>query len=235
MHKNLSYCGELVRKHDPDRFFLSLFAPADRLEALWTLFAFNHEIAKTREVVSEPMLGQIRLQWWRDALAGIYDETRVLEHEVVQPLAEIIQNHDLPRDALEALIDAREHDLAETRFGDEETILRYAEDTSYPLLKLALRICGAEEEGDVTRAVGRNYALIGLLRSIPYNDIQNPELIKKAVSDHFQDDVAPKSRFLKKTQKFSSIYLKKMRKIDFDPASPRFYTPPHMLALRMML
>ena len=64
----LSYCGQEVRKYDKDRFLTALFAPADRREALFALYAFNLEIAKTREVVTEPVLGQIRLQWWYDAI-----------------------------------------------------------------------------------------------------------------------------------------------------------------------
>ena len=72
MAKTLSYCGQVVRDQDRDRFLLSLFAPADRREALWALFAFNHEIAKTREVVTEMQLGLIRLQWWREQVTNIF-------------------------------------------------------------------------------------------------------------------------------------------------------------------
>ena len=54
----ISYCGETVRKHDPDRFLLSMFAPPESREALWALYAFNHEIAKTREVVTETQVAR---------------------------------------------------------------------------------------------------------------------------------------------------------------------------------
>src|SRR5690349_9907669 len=90
----LSYCGQEVRKFDNDRFLTGLFAPADRREALFALYAFNHEIAKTREVVSEPVLGQMRLQWWFDSIEGIYAGT-VPAHAVLQPLAEAITGHNL--------------------------------------------------------------------------------------------------------------------------------------------
>jgi phytoene synthase len=55
----------LVRRHDPDRFLTSLFAPPAQRDALLTLYAFNHELARAREVISEPPLALIRLQWWR--------------------------------------------------------------------------------------------------------------------------------------------------------------------------
>ena len=57
----LSYCGEMVRKHDPDRFLLSLFMKPDRREALWALYAFNHEIARTREVVTETKIEDVHI------------------------------------------------------------------------------------------------------------------------------------------------------------------------------
>ena len=63
----LSYCAALVREHDPDRYLATLFAPAYAREELFVLYAFDHEIGQVRRVVSEPMAGLVRLQWWRDA------------------------------------------------------------------------------------------------------------------------------------------------------------------------
>ena len=98
----LSYCGEEVRRHDPDRFLAALFTPEDRREAVFALLAFNLEVAKTREVVSDPMLGQIRLQWWREALDGAYAGTP-RAHQVVEPLAAAIAAHGLSRARLDRL------------------------------------------------------------------------------------------------------------------------------------
>ena len=68
----LSPLAALVRRHDRDRFQTALFAPAARREALFALYAFNYEIARVRESVREPMLGQIRLQWWREAIDAAF-------------------------------------------------------------------------------------------------------------------------------------------------------------------
>jgi len=172
----LGYCGDLVRQHDPDRFLLSLFAPEKAREALWALFAFNYEVAKTREVVSETMLGQIRLQWWRDALAKIYDDplppdgcsaTGVLEHEVVKPLAAAIREYDLPREELEALIYAREFDLEGVAPAHLEGLLIYLEHTNKPMLSLVMRILGADEEQEQLHALALNYGIAGILRAVP--------------------------------------------------------------------
>jgi 15-cis-phytoene synthase len=61
----------LVRRHDPDRFLTSLFAPPEKRDALLTLYAFNHELARAREAVSEPPLALIRLQWWREVVEAV--------------------------------------------------------------------------------------------------------------------------------------------------------------------
>src|SRR5882724_5539668 len=93
----LSPVAALVRRHDRDRFQTVLFAPAARREALFALYAFNYEIARVRERVSEPILGRIRLEWWR--------------HVVAEPLTAAIREHLLTREHFERLIDARERDL----------------------------------------------------------------------------------------------------------------------------
>ena len=75
-----------ARAADPDRYLCALFADAPRRGALFALILFNAEIARVREVVSEPMLGQIRLQWWREAIDEIY-RGQGRRHEVADPLA----------------------------------------------------------------------------------------------------------------------------------------------------
>src|SRR6476659_2869718 len=50
----LSPVAALVRRHDHDRFQTVLFAPAARREALFALYAFNYEIARVRDSVSQP-------------------------------------------------------------------------------------------------------------------------------------------------------------------------------------
>src|ERR1700731_1564648 len=69
----LSPVAALVRRHDRDRFQTVLFAPAARREALFALYAFNYEIARVRERVSEPTLGRLRLEWWREIIAAAYE------------------------------------------------------------------------------------------------------------------------------------------------------------------
>src|ERR1700746_3699937 len=87
----LSPVAALVRRHDRDRFQTVLFAPATRREALFALYAFNYEIARVRESVTQPLLGQIRLQWWREAIATAFEGGPIRHHMVVEPLTAIIR------------------------------------------------------------------------------------------------------------------------------------------------
>src|SRR5580693_1054861 len=93
----LSPIAALVRRHDRDRFQTVLFAPAGRRETLFALYAFNYEIARVRESVREPMLGQIRLQWWREAIDAAYGEARPRNHEVVEAATRAIRSGGLSR------------------------------------------------------------------------------------------------------------------------------------------
>src|SRR6266436_7838336 len=70
MQDAFAHCEGLLRAADKDRFLATLFAPAEHRDALFALYAFNLEIARAREVVREPVAGEIRLQWWSDVLGG---------------------------------------------------------------------------------------------------------------------------------------------------------------------
>ncbi|MDE1152746.1 MAG: squalene/phytoene synthase family protein [Micavibrio sp.] len=166
------YCFETVRKHDPDRFILTLLAPASARAALLALYAFNYEIAKTREVVTETQLGLIRLQWWRDALAGVYDGKPPLKHQVLEPLAAAITQYKLPRDLFDALIYGREFDLEDRLPATLPGMVNYADYTSTPLLRLSTLITGEKTEEGAVQRIGTAYALAGLLRAAPAHLVQ---------------------------------------------------------------
>ena len=91
-----AYCWNEVRRGDADRFLSALFAPAAQRANLMALYAFNLEVARTREMVHEPMLGEIRLQWWQEAIAEIY-AGRSRQHPVCLALADAIVGASLPQ------------------------------------------------------------------------------------------------------------------------------------------
>jgi phytoene synthase len=168
--RGLSPLARLVRTHDRDRFLTALFAPAAAREPLFALYAFNYEVAKIRETVSEPMLGRIRLQWWRESIAQIYGGEAPRHHEVVQGLAQAIGARALTRAHLERLIDTREADLADAPPADLAALEAYAEASAAPLVHLALEALGVRDEAAMAagRAVGIASALAGLLIATPF-------------------------------------------------------------------
>src|SRR5262249_53616405 len=166
----LSPVAALVRRHDRDRFQTVLFAPAARREALFALYAFNYEIARVRERVTEPTLGRIRLEWWREAIAEAYEDGRVRGHAVVEAVTASIRKHAPTKEHFDRLIDARERDLD----GDAPASLTALEDcaeaSSARLIYLALEILGVHDLAarQAARHVGIAYGLAGLLRAMPH-------------------------------------------------------------------
>ncbi len=167
----LSPVGALVRQHDPDRYRTALFAPSGRREALLALYAFNYEIARVRESVTTPMLGQIRLQWWREVVDAADAGAPARQHVVAEPLAAIIRDFALSREHFDRMIEAREKDLADERPPTLAALEDYAEGTSAALLYLVLELLGVSQPiaGAAAREVGIGYALAGLLRAMPFH------------------------------------------------------------------
>lgn len=161
----------LMRARDRDRFLTTLFAPADARDSLLALYAFNYEIARAREMVREPVLGQMRLQWWRESIAAIYEGGPVRRHEVVEPLAAAIRGRGLPRTHFDRLIDAREADFLAEPPADLAALEAYAEATGAPLVLLALETLAVRGKAAAAagRALGTAYALAGLLRAVPFH------------------------------------------------------------------
>jgi len=165
-----SYQGvqDIVRHHDKDRYLISLMMPRQYRTALWSVFAFNYEISKTRSVVSETTIGLIRLQWWRDAINEIYDGQTPRNHEVVTPLSKVITQYDLPKELFESLIYAREFDLEGVAPANFEGLLNYCDYTNTPLNQICLKIMGNIEDGRIVKTVSQFYGVIGTLRAVPY-------------------------------------------------------------------
>ncbi len=169
-NESAEYCLNEVRRHDHDRYLASLFLPAETRAHAFAFQAFNLEIARTREIVSEPLLGQIRLQWWRETIEGIYAGTP-REHPVVAALEAAIEACAIDQATLIALIDAREADLDDGPPPDLAGLEAYAEATSGALAMLVMKTTGGETTDcrDAAKDIGTAWALIGLARSVAFH------------------------------------------------------------------
>ncbi len=257
MKNSQSYCEQLVRSYDYDRYVLSMFLRGDVRGDVWAVLAFNHEIAKTREVVSESTLGLIRLQWWRDSIGEIYEGQGVKEHEVLKPLAKAIKSYDLPREEFDNLVYAREFDLEDVLPGNVEGMLNYCEFTTAPLLRLILKISGVDPMGEVVQPVAMNYGLSGVLRATRGFAAQRrfylPEdLVRQYDFDTekiFEDaDIKPIIRdivdarlpvskpahvFLRGCEALSEMYFNQIMRHDYDVMAPEMALDPPFKALRL--
>jgi len=161
------HCEQLVRAGDKDRFLATLFAPPKYRRALYALYAFNLEVARTRELAREPLPGEIRLQWWRDALAGAV-QGEADANPVAAALRDVVVRYRLPPGALMGLIDARAFDLYDEPMGSVEDLEHYARRTSSALFELSARVLGDGRDpniGVLADHAGIAYAIAGLLRA----------------------------------------------------------------------
>ncbi|HEY5239730.1 MAG TPA: phytoene/squalene synthase family protein [Rhizomicrobium sp.] len=162
-------CEAHVKSVDRPRYFSALFAPKEKRAHLFALYAFNSEIARVGESVREPMMGEIRLQWWRETVEAAR-EGKPRNHDVAVALAELFKTVDLPQNLFDVMIDARAFDFSPDVFADFAALETYADATSGSLMKLAARALGAGDERDAqAREAGIAYALVGLLRAIPFH------------------------------------------------------------------
>ncbi|MFO0200610.1 MAG: phytoene/squalene synthase family protein [Alphaproteobacteria bacterium] len=164
---SLSPIAAFARAHDPDRFLAALFAPPEKREAIFTLIAFNHELARAREAASHPMAALIRLQWWRDVLDEAQAGKQARRHEVAAPLHAAITAGSLDPVALGAMIDAREAEAEEAGIPTEVDFVAWLRGTAGGFAYAAgLALGGSVEDAEKLRALGAAYGLAGVLRSV---------------------------------------------------------------------
>ncbi len=163
------HCFDLVRAGDKDRFLASLFAPEAARKHLHALYAFNIEVSRIPELVSDASIGEIRYQWWLDTIDAIYRGVEQ-QHPVAQSLAAAIEVGDLPKHALQNLVKAKIFDLYADPMRSMTDLEGYLGETSSALIQMASLVLGRDEafeSADVAGLAGVAYGLAGLMRSLP--------------------------------------------------------------------
>lgn len=163
---SLAACADLVARGDPDRFRATMAAPVAARRVLFPLYAFNIEVSRAPWVTQEPMIAEMRLQFWCDVVEEIAARKPPRAHEVAAPLAEAI-----PPDiagALDGLVAARRWDIYKEAFADRAAFDAYIDATSGTLVTVAARALGAVADAEpVLRDAGWAFGLAGFLRAIP--------------------------------------------------------------------
>lgn len=163
-----SYLAAQAREHDPDSYLAALFAPGERRDTVLALVLFNHELARVPELVSQPVVGLIRYQWWRDALDEIAIGRPPRRHPVVLVLAEAQTRGWLDLAALQGLIDARERRLEGLAVGDPAALEDYVRATSGLAQGEIYRALGgaAGPMLEAARTIGTGVGMVGLARTL---------------------------------------------------------------------
>lgn len=176
----LSACGAIARAHDPDRFFCALFAPPAKREALFTLIAFNHELARAREVASNPIIALMRLTWWREAVEGAAAGRPPRAHEVAAPLHAAIRDGLLDAETLIAMAEAREMEAEEAGIETVASLHAYLRGTAGGFAVAAGRMLGAPAAClPALQGAGMLYGLAGVLRAAPALAAQGRSLLPR--------------------------------------------------------
>ena len=162
------FCAELLRTHDFTRYVSTLFVPAEQRRALVALYAFNVEISRVHEQVSQPLPGEVRLQWWTDVLAGA-GHGGVEGNPVAAELMLAIRSWRLPIERLSRLIDEHQFDLYNDPMPTMAALEGYINDTSAVLFSLGAAIATrpSEEVEHLARHTGLAQGMVQVIAALP--------------------------------------------------------------------
>jgi len=166
-----AYLTALVRAEDRPRYYAALFAPASVRAELFAIYAFAAEIARVPDQVTEPGLGQIRLEWWREGLKAAVDASRAGESPALRAAADVIQRHALPVQSLLGLADARSADLYSDPPPAMSDLVEIFGKTQSVLFELAGRVLGVTtaDLGEAARYAGVAYGLAQRLADLAHD------------------------------------------------------------------
>ena len=163
-----SFCADLVRSHDFARYAATLFMPAVPRRALLSVYAFNTEISRVREQVSQPLPGEIRLQWWTDMLSGA-GHGGIEGNPVAAELLLAIRDFRLPAEPLLRLIEEHQFDLYNDPMPSMAALEGYITDTASALFSLGARIAARPSEAidHLARHAGLAQGIAQVIAALP--------------------------------------------------------------------
>lgn len=169
-NEHFRLCGEFLRVVDRDRWLACLYASDQKRPFLFALYAFNAEISRIRELVSQPLLGEMRIQWWVDALSDpeAFERPDLASHPTADALLTTLREFDLPKQALLDYLEARRFDLYDDPAPDQSFLDCYCDETCSILFAFAARILGDVEATSAAEAAGKAFAQTGMIRALSW-------------------------------------------------------------------
>ncbi|MBR9864014.1 MAG: squalene/phytoene synthase family protein [Rhodobacteraceae bacterium] len=176
LQDDIASCAQTVHSGDPMRFLSAMTASGADRDALMVLYAFNVEVSRAPWVTEEPMIAEMRLQWWIDAVEEIFTGGAVRRHQVVTPLADLVARQELPRAPFDALVAARRWDIYKEPHAGDAALWSYLEATAGGLMALAFQAVGGDAD-DKALAAAQGYGTAcgaaALLEAVPALEASN--------------------------------------------------------------
>jgi hypothetical protein len=204
----LQACAGLVERGDPERFAATLAAPAQARTKLWPIYAFNLEIARAPWVSTQPLIAEMRLQFWRDVLVA----EKPPAHEVAGPLYALLGQTAGLAELLDKVVEARRRDIARDPFTTSSEFDAYIEGTSATLLWAAALALGADPTAETAfRALGWAAGLASYLRAVP-------ALTARGLAPLFDPD--PKALRILAGEGLNHLSIARSQRATFGQAAP---------------
>lgn len=184
MREPFAYCADYLRETDRDRYLATLFAPADKREALFALYAFNAEIDRVRDLARETMPGEIRLQWWREVILG-ERAGEAAANPVAAAVTEVIARFEFVREPLVGLVEAHRFDVHNEPMQSTEELELYAAHTAGTIFDLAVRILGSKTDPMVINESGSAQTIAYVLSQLPRHTTRRQLYVPADILQHY--------------------------------------------------
>jgi 15-cis-phytoene synthase len=198
-----AFCADLVRSHDFPRYASTLFLPAILRRPLLAIYAFNVEISRVRDQVSQPLPGEVRLQWWTDMLAG-QDHGAIEGNPVAAELSWAVRTWRLPVERLSRLIEEHQFDLYNDPMPSLAALEGYINETAATVFACSARILARPSEAidHLARHAGLAYGIVQVIAALPQDTarrqlfvpLQLLESHGSGMAEVFSGKQTPKSR-----------------------------------------
>ncbi len=257
-----NYCLDVIARYNRDFVFMFYFIEEQHQNSFLTMMAFYAELNHILDVVREPMMGHIRLQWWWDGIESIaqgnVSSTNFTSHPVGGLLSNLVIPHNV--EIFQTLIQVIEEKLDHPQ---SESF-----DKFYALCQRGLGTVFSFVAGDDYKNTGANFEAISLLKqtqifakrnriTMPQNYFKefgemdnsgivelkpNSESFISATKAFYDDilskenpqDLPPKSR-MRLFKNLADLYQKQIRTCHYDVFDPRMNARPIFTELKMML
>jgi phytoene synthase len=184
MKDSFAYCADRLRETDRDRYLATLFAPAEKREGLFALYAFDAEIARVRDLARELMPSEIRLQWWREVILG-ERAGEAAANPIAAAMTEILNRFDFVREPLVDLIETHRFDVHNEPMESLEALQTYAVNTAGAIFELGVRLLGGKVESMVVKESGSALTIANLLSQFPRHAARRQLYVPLEVLRHY--------------------------------------------------